>query len=111
MNNYPDAIGAESLLQRISRQDLSREPEKSRVVSPGARTAAWTIKVMSLSSYNVYNVRTVQVGEPGTVPGVMGTETQAVNMAEPFLEEGQLPAGTYSIMFRAGGKNVFYAPV
>ncbi len=111
MNNYPDAIGAESLLQRISRQDFSQEPEKSRVISPGARTAAWTIKVMSLSSYNVYNVRTVQVGEPGTVPGMMGTETQAVNMAEPFLEEGQLSAGAYAIMFRAGGKNVFYAPV
>lgn len=111
MNNYPDAIGAESLLQRLSREDSGQEVEKYRVSSPGARTAAWTIKVISHSSYNVYNVRTVQVGEPGTVPGMVGTETQAVNVAEPFLEEGQLPAGTFAIMFRAGGKNVFYAPV
>ena len=111
MDNSPGIISTEEVLQRILREDFSQEPEKSRVISPGARTAAWTIKVMSLSSYNVYNVRTVQAGEPGTVPGVMGTETQAINMAEPFLEEGQLPAGTYSIMFRAGGKNVFYAPV
>jgi len=85
--------------------------EKYRVGSPGARVAAWTIKVISLSSYNVYNVRTVQVGEPGTVPALIGNQVEAVNVAESFLGEGQLPAGTYAIMFRVGDKNVFYAPV
>jgi hypothetical protein len=36
---------------------------------------------------------------------------QAANLAESFLEEGQLSAGTYTVMSRVGSKNVFYAPV
>jgi hypothetical protein len=36
---------------------------------------------------------------------------QAVNLAEPFLDEGTLSAGTYAIMSRVGDKNVFYAPI
>lgn len=106
----------EELLQRLCRGESSpvagdREGEKYRVSAPGARAAAWTIKVISLSSYNVYNVRTVQLGDPGTVPALMGAETQAVNVAEPFLQEGQLPAGSYAIMFRVGDKNAFNASV
>jgi hypothetical protein len=101
----------EDIIARLARRDWDEQIEKYRVSSPGARTAAWVIKVISCSSYNVYNVQIVQLAAPGTVPGVMGAEMQAVNVAEPFLQTGQLPAGSYAIMFRAGDKNVFYAPV
>ena len=83
--------------------------EVSIVASPGARAAAWTVKIKSHSSYNVYNVRTVEIGEPGSLPVEIGTQTQAVNLAESFLQQGQLAAGTYTVMFRVADKNVFYA--
>jgi hypothetical protein len=83
--------------------------EVSVVTSPGARAAAWAIKVKSHYSYNVYNVRVVVIGAPGSLPTEIGTQTQAVNLAESFDQPGQLPAGTYAVMCRAGDKNVFYA--
>jgi len=83
--------------------------EVSTVASPGARAAAWTVKIKSHSSYNVYNVRTVEIGEPGSLPVEIGTQTKAVNLAESFLQQGQLAAGTYTVMFRVADKNVFYA--
>jgi hypothetical protein len=85
--------------------------EVSVVTSPGARAAAWAVKVKSNSSYNVYNVVAVVIGDAGTVPAEIGQQMQAVNLAESFLEEGTLPAGTYAVMFRVGDKNVFYASV
>jgi len=84
--------------------------EVSVVTSPGARAVAWAVKVKSNSSYNVYNVVAVVVGDAGTVPAEIGKQMQAVNLAESFLEEGTLPAGTYAVMFRVGDKNVFYSP-
>jgi len=83
--------------------------EVSVVTSPGARAAAWAVKVKSKSSYNVYNVVAVVIGDAGTVPAEIGKQMQAINLAESFLEEGTLPAGTYAVMFRVGDKNVFYA--
>jgi hypothetical protein len=41
----------------------------------------------------------------------IGGQMQAVNLAESFLETGQLLAGTFVVMSRVGGKNVFYVPV
>jgi hypothetical protein len=83
--------------------------EVTVVTSPGARTAAWAVKVKSHVSYNVYNVCAVVVGEPGSVPVEMGQQMQAVNLAESFLQQGTLPAGTYAVMSRVGDKNVFCA--
>ena len=82
--------------------------ETSVVTSPGARAAAWAVKVKSNSSYNVYNVRAVEIGDPGSLPVEIGQEMQAVNLAESFLDQGTLPAGTYVVMSRVGDKNVFY---
>lgn len=79
------------------------------VTSPGARAAGWAVKVKSLSSYNVYNVRAVEVGDPGSVPVEIGGQMQAVNLAESFLQQGTLQEGTYAVMSRVGDKNVFYA--
>ena len=83
--------------------------EVSVVTSPGARAAAWAVKVKSNSSYNVYNVVAVVIGDAGTVPSEIGNQMQAVNLAESFLSQGTLPAGTYAVMFRVGDKNVFCA--
>jgi hypothetical protein len=85
--------------------------EVSVVTSPGARAVAWSIKVKSLVSHNVYNVCVIQIGDPGSVPVEIGQQIQAVNLAESFLDEGTLPAGTYAVMSRVGDKNVFYAPI
>ena len=98
-------------LERLARAGSQQAGEISVVTSPGAKAAAWAIKVKSLSSYNVYNVIAVVLGSAGSVPVEIGQQTKAVNMAEPFLEQGTLDSGTYAIMFRVGEKNVFYAPV
>ena len=83
--------------------------EISVVTSPGARAAAWAIKVKSHSSYNVYNVIVVVIGSPGSLPVEIGKQTQAVNLAESFMQQGTLPEGTYAVMSRVGDRNVFYA--
>lgn len=80
-------------------------------ISPGAGAATRVIKVKSNSSYNVYNVIAVMIKDAGLLPVEIGRQTQAVNLAESFLQEGTLAAGTYTVMFRVGDKNVFYAPV
>jgi hypothetical protein len=103
MSNGANISNGREILERLSREG-----------SPGTeetRVAAWAVKVKSLSSYNVYNVRSVEIGDPGTLPVELGGQMQAVNMAESFLADGQLSAGTYAIMFRVGDKNVFHVPV
>lgn len=47
----------------------------------------------------------------GTIPMIAGNEVRAVNVAEPFLSQGNLPASKFIIIFRIGDKYVFYAPV
>jgi hypothetical protein len=111
MSNGDNIINSQEILERLSRQGSQETREISVVTSPGARAAAWAVKVKGLSSYNVYNVRVVVIGDAGSVPVEIGGQMQAVNMAESFLEDGQLSAGTYAIMFRMGEKNVFYVPV
>ena len=111
MSNGDNIINSQEILERLSRQGSQETREISVVTSPGARAAAWAVKVKGLSSYNVYNVRVVVIGDAGSVPVEIGGQMQAVNMAESFLEDGQLLAGVYAIMFRMGEKNVFYVPV
>jgi hypothetical protein len=96
-------------LQRLARQGSEQGQEVSVVVSPGARVAAWAVKVKSHVSYNVYNVIAVVIGSAGTLPVEIGGQMQAVNLAESFTQQGTLAAGTYAIMSRAGDKNIFYA--
>jgi len=48
------------------------------------------------------------IGDAGSLPVEIGGEMQAVNLAESFLEDGQLSAGTYAVMSRVGDKNVFH---
>jgi hypothetical protein len=104
-----DAADNRQLLGRLARQGSEARGEVSVVTSPGARASAWAVKVKSKASYNVYNVRAVVIGDPGSLPVEVGDETQAVNLAEPFTQQGTLAAGTYVVMCRAGGKYIFYA--
>lgn len=111
MNNGSSFADSQQLLQRLARTDSQGRLETSVVTSPGARAVAWAVKIKSNSSYNVYNVRAVEIGEAGSLPVEIGQEMQAVNLAESFLQQGTLPAGTYVVMSSIGEKNVFYAPV
>ena len=109
MSNGTDIVGTQELLERLARKGPEERHETSVVTSPGARVTAWVVKVKSNSSYNVYNVRAVEIGDAGSLPVEMGQEVKAVNLAEPFLSQGTLPAGTYVLMCRVGDRNVFYA--
>lgn len=111
MSNSADTSESRQLLERFARAGLQDRSEISVIASPGARVAAWAVKVKSLSEYNVYNVRVVEIGAPGSLPVEIGSEMQAVNLAESFLANGQLSAGTYAVMFRVGGANIFYVQV
>ena len=111
MSNGWNSGDTQQVLQRLARQGSESARETSVVTSPGARAAVWAVKIKSHSSYNVYNVRAVEIGDPGSLPVEIGQEMQAVNLAESFLEQGTLPAGTYVVMSRVGQQNVFYAPV
>lgn len=109
MSEHARSINSNQLLERLSRQDPQGTDEIAVVMSPGARTAAWAVKVKSNSSYNVYNVVAVVITDPGTDPSEMGQQFKAVNLVESFTQQGTLPAGTYAVMSRVGDKNVFYA--
>jgi len=111
MSSETSIVDGQQILERLARKSSQEGGEVSVVTSPGARAAAWAVKVKSNSSYNVYNVQAVEIGDAGSLPVEIGGQMQAVNLAESFLETGQLPAGTYAVMSRVGGKNVFYVPV
>ncbi len=109
MSNTANIVNRKQVLDRLSRTGSQGTGEIAVVTSPGARNAAWAIKVKSNSSYNVYNVTAVVIGNAGSQPTEIGQQTQAVNLAESFTQQGTLPADTYAVMFRVGAKNVFYA--
>jgi len=109
MSNVIKNSGNQQMLNRLCREGRQGTGEIAVVTSPGARSAAWTVKVKSNVSYNTYNVIAVVIGDPGTHPSEIGQQMQAVNLAESFTEHGTLPADTYAIMVRVGDKNVFYA--
>ncbi len=79
------------------------------MTSAGGGTSAFAAKVKSNYSYNVYNVRVVEMLAEGHSPVEIGGEMKATNLAEDFTQQGQLPAGRYVLVFTAGEKNVFYA--
>lgn len=111
MNQSNSTTNRQDILGLIEKYGPRETREVSFVTSPGARASAWAVKVKSLSSYNVYNVRAVEIGDAGSLPVEFGGQMQAVNLAESFMQSGQLPIGTYVVISRVGDKNVFYAPV
>ncbi|MFZ2148723.1 MAG: hypothetical protein WAV28_16020 [Sedimentisphaerales bacterium] len=108
MDSGASIVDGQQILERLARKGSEQAQEVSVVTSPGARTAAWAVKVKSNSSYNVYNVVAVVIGDAGSLPVEIGGQTQAVNLAESFQQQGTLSAGMYAVMFKVGDKNVFY---
>ncbi len=47
MNNSINIVENQQVLERLARQGSEANSETSVVISPGARAAAWTIKVKS----------------------------------------------------------------
>jgi hypothetical protein len=97
------------LLAGLAREGAENRRETSAIVSPGARVAAWAVRVESPVAYNVYMVRAVVIEALGVLPLEIGAQMEATNLAESFLAQGTLPAGTYAVMCAVGEKNVFYA--
>jgi len=85
--------------------------EVQGVVSPGARVQAFTCKVKSLVSHNVYKVRMVEIGDPGSQPVEIGSEMQAVDLSDDFSNPaGDVPIGSIVVVSRVGSKYVFNKP-
>ena len=108
MSNTANIVNRQQVLDRLCRAGSQGTDETAVVTSPGARATAWTVKVKSNSSYNVYNVVAVVINDAGSEPTEIGQQTKAVNLAESFTQTGTLPAGTYAVMVRVGNKNAFY---
>jgi hypothetical protein len=96
------------LVERLARRAFRGE-EGSFLASAGV--AGWIVaaKIKGLSSYNYYIVRAVELGEPGTLPAEFGEEFDAVNLAESFLQSGQLQAGAIVLVCGVGSRQFFYA--
>ncbi len=99
----------QQLLAELAREGSQSRRETSTVVSPGARIPARAVIVKSRTAYNVYMVRAVVIGNPGTTPIEIGEQMEAINLAESFLTEGSLAPGACAVMSRVGEKNVFHA--
>jgi hypothetical protein len=109
--NRRSGMETQQVLERLAREGTAGPAEVALVACSGASVSGWAIKVKSLVSYNVYKVCAVILGSPGSVPVEIGSEVEAVNMAESYNEQGQLGAGTYAVMWKSGEKYIFYAPV
>jgi len=108
MSNTANIVNRQQVLDRLCRAGSQGTGEIAVVTSPGARAPTWAVKIMSNSSYNVYNIMAVVINDTGSVPTEIGQQTKAVNLAESFTQTGTLPAGTYAVMARVGDKNVFH---
>lgn len=96
------------LVERLARRTFQGE-EGSFLASAGGAGWAIAAKVKGLSSYNNYVVRAVEIGEAGTLPSEIGEEFEAVNLAESFLQPGQLAAGAIVLVCGVGSRQIFYA--
>jgi hypothetical protein len=98
----------QQVLADMARGGPQNRQESSTIVSPGGGGSTWAIQVKSHVARNVYRVCVVTLGETGSPPVEVGEPMEAVNLAESFLTEGTLAAGTYAILHRLGEVNVFH---
>ena len=109
MKNEINISNRQQQLDRLCRAPSEKQIDTSILSSPGTSTSIWAVMILSNASYNVYNVVNVVIGEPGSEPVAMGMQTQAVNLAEPFDQQGTLSYGKYVVMSRIGNNYIFYA--
>jgi hypothetical protein len=100
----------QQLINRLMRNSEGLN-ENAFVTTAGGKIGGFVAKVMSKHDYNHYIVRAVEINPCGFEPTVIGNEVIAVNVAEDFLEQGVIPAGTFVIMFKIGEYYCFYAKV
>jgi len=99
----------QQVLADMARGGPQNRQETSTVISPGGGGSTWAVKIKSHVSHNVYRVCAVAIAETGAAPVEFGEQVEAVNLAESFVAEGTLAAGTYAILHRLGEVNIFYA--
>lgn len=104
------AQNQQQFVERLLRESPSLN-ENAFVTSAGGKVIGFVAKVIGKYDYNYYNVKAVEVDIPGTIPTIVGNQVIAVNVAESFTSQGNLPAGKYVIIFRVADLYVFYAPV
>ena len=92
MNDGVNITEGQQALERLARQGSEQAQEVSVVTSPGDRVAECSVMVKSNFLYNAYNVVTVVIGSAGSAPVEIGGQTQAVNLAESYLQQGTLTA-------------------
>jgi len=98
----------QQVLADIARGWTQHPQETSVIVSPGGGLQVWVVKIKGHVDRNVYSVCGVTLGEMGSLPVEVGEEMEATNLAESFLDQGTLTAGTYAILHRLGERKVFY---
>ena len=110
MAEYFNDLDWQEAMARLERsRSTAGRDEGSRVAAAGAAVPTWVVKVLSVAEYNLYNVRQVVLNAAGVNPSaLLGSETQAFNLAEPFMATGAVSAGAYGLMWRVGDKNVMY---
>lgn len=85
--------------------------EVQGVVSPGAAIQTFNCKVKSLFSHNVYKVRMVEIGPPGSLPVELGSEFEAVDLSDDFSDPaGDVPIGSIVVVAKVANKYVFHKP-
>jgi hypothetical protein len=109
MKNEINITNRQQELNRLCREPSDRLKETAILSSPSAGTSAWAVTVQDNCAFNVYDVVNVVIEEPGSEPIPQGITVQAINLAEPFDQQGTLPIGSYVIIFRLGTRYVFYA--
>ncbi len=109
MKNEMNIINQQQELDRLCREPGVRFKETAIFNSSGTGSSSHAVRIQGNLSYNVYNVVNVTLGAPGCEPVAIGMDIQAINMAEPFDQQGTVPVGTYVIIFKLGNKYIFYA--
>jgi len=85
--------------------------ETQGVISPGARTQNFACRVKSNVSHNLYKVRMVEIGPPGTIPVEIGAEIEAVDLSDDFSDPASdVPIGSIVVVSKVAGKYVFNKP-
>ena len=108
MKSEISATNRQQELDKLCREPIDRMKETAVLNSPGSVVTAYAAKIQNNYSYNIYNVIKAVISEPGTEPVSMREEVKAVNLAEPFDQQGTLASDTYVIIFRIGNRYVFY---
>ena len=110
MENDITAMDLQEQLSRLGRLDgRAMKDELDLVTATGTMPPAWVIRVVSLDSYNYYNVQLVEITAPGNPPSSITDNIKAYNVAESFdTGSGSVSVGTYAVMWRAGNCNVFH---